>query len=148
AEFWGQPGYSGLTGYRWHEGNFDGDYTSIVKELLMWAGFTLYDPEIGEDETPSVFGALESTGIKTDTWISGDKFDKKTVIDAIRELAEVVAYDFRIKEDGSAEFSSPNIWGAGNFDDQGQRIYVVYEDGIPVPASEEDEGAELFIPVV
>lgn len=92
AEFWGQPGYQGKTGYRWHAGNWSGDYMSIVQELLMWAGFLFYDASIAPTESPSVLGGVESTGIKSDSTITGENFDKKPVIDVIRELIEVVGY--------------------------------------------------------
>jgi len=146
AEFWGQPGYTGLTGYRWHDGSFDGDYTKIIKELLMWSGFTFYDATLEDDEAPSVYGALESTGIKTDTYLEADKFDKRPILDIIKELCEVVAYRFRIQEDGSAYLSSPNLWSAGNFDIDGQRIYV--EEGTYNRVDKTDPDAIPFIPVI
>ena len=128
ADFWGQPGYDGLTGYRWHDGNFDGDWMKIVKEILMWGGFLLYDPDITDADEPSVYGLLESTGIVTDTNVPPDRFDKKTLMDVIKELTEVVGYLFRITEDGRAQYSSPNWWRAGNFDQNGEPIYVAYDD--------------------
>jgi len=107
------------------------------------------DGEIVRNQPPEVYGGIESTGIKTDTFVSGDKFDKKAIIDVIKELAEVVAYDFLIREDGSVEFSSPNIWKAGNFDRNGQSIYVIYDErGLPVRVGEDHPDAQPFIPVV
>jgi hypothetical protein len=152
AKFWGRPGYDGQTGFRWFEGNFDGDWTAIVRELLLWAGFTFYEPSLDgslASTPPSVYGGLESTGIQTDTTVPTQKFDRRTVMDCIKELAQVVAYDFRIREDGGAEFSSPNIWQAGNFNEFGDRIFATYDvDGNPVPASEGAPGAAPFIPVI
>lgn len=146
AEFWGQPGYEGQTGWRWHAGNFDGDWGAIVKDVLMWSGFLYYDSGITGSEDPSVFGNMESTGIKTDTNVSGDRFDKKTVIDVIKELAEVVGYLFYIDEEGRAHFESPHWWAAGNFNLSGEKIFV--EEGTFTLADEEDEGAEPFIPII
>lgn len=146
AEFWGQPGYQGATGYRWHEGNWDGDYISIAKELLMWAGFLNYDASIAPTEDPTVLGGIESTGIKSDAEITGDKFDKKTIIDAIRELIEVVGYIFYIDPEGGARLTTPNWWGAGNFDLNGERIYV--EEDTFTEADSGDPGVEVFIPLV
>lgn len=143
AEFWGSPGYNGLTGYRWHEGNFDGEYSTLMKEILGWAGFVLYDPSATDVD---IFGAIESTGIKTDTIISAEKFDKRPLIDIIKELCEVVAYRFSVQEDGSVKISSPNIWRSGNFDIDGIRIYV---DGNSYDRVEpDDENATEFIPVI
>jgi lysophospholipase L1-like esterase len=146
AEFWGQPGYTGLTGYKWHDGNFDGDWKNIVKEILMWGGFLAYDPDIASDEAPAVYGNLESTGIITDTDVSGDKFDKKTLLDVIKELTEVVGYRFYIDAEGRAVYTSPNWWKAGNFDQNGLPVYIDPETGDRVDP--ETEGAEAFIPVV
>lgn len=43
AEFWGQPGYQGATGYRWHEGNWDGDYcVDSATEILTKEGWKDY----------------------------------------------------------------------------------------------------------
>lgn len=145
ADFWGQPGYTGLTGYKWHDGNFDGDWKNIVADILMWGGFLFYDPDITDEDSPSVYGNLESTGIITDTTVPGDKFDKKTLMDIIKELTEVVGYRFRIDEEGRARYESPNFWRAGNFDRDGVRIYVD-NDGNRVDA--EDEEAQIFIPTL
>jgi lysophospholipase L1-like esterase len=146
ADFWGAPGYDGLTGIKWHDGNFNGDYKNIVADILRWGGWTFYDPDLLDTEEPGVFGNLESTGIITDTIISSDKFDKKTLIDVIKELAEVVGYEFRIDESGAAIFASPNWWKAGNFDETGIEIYVDETTGERV--EEGDVGAIPFIPVL
>lgn len=143
AEFWGQPGYTGLTGYKWHEGNFNGDWMEIVKEILMWGGFTFYQDDLEFTEEPSVLGNLESTGIFTNTTVSGDKFDKKTLMDVIKELTEVVGYRFRIDEEGRARYESPNFWRAGNFDRDGIPIYV---NALGERVDPED--GDPFIPIV
>lgn len=143
AEFWGEPGYNGLTGFRWHEGNFDGDFSTIMSELLAWSGFTLYNPSATEVE---VFGAIESTGIKSDTIIGAEKFDKRPILDIIKELCEVVAYRFSVQEDGSVSIGSSNIWRAGNFDQDGSRIFV--EEGTYNRVNESDPDAVPFIPEI
>lgn len=148
ADFWGKPGYNGLSGLRWHDGNFDGEWSKIVSEILMWAGFLDYDPDIGADEAPAPLGLIETTGIYTDTDVPSDKFDKKTLLDVIRELTEVVGYQFRITEEGLPMYSSPNWWSAGNFDENGERIYVAYEEGELFRVSSDAPGAEPFIPVI
>jgi len=88
---------------------------------------------------------LESNGIFTDTYVSGDKFDKKTLMDVIKELTEVVGYRFRIDEEGRVRYESPNFWRAGNFDRDGISIYV---DEIGERVDPEDEGASPFVPVI
>lgn len=132
ADFWGQPGYTGQTGLRFKEGNFNGDWTEIVREILLWGGFLAYDGSIAGSEMPAVYGALESTGIYTATDVPQDKFDKSTLIDVIKELADVVGYIFRIDEEGRAIFSSPNWWQSGNFDQDGVPIIVGGQRYVPV----------------
>jgi hypothetical protein len=119
--------------------------SSILSELLKWCGFTLYNPAIGSSDPPEVFGALESTGIKTDTFLSAEKFDKRPIIDVIKELCEVVGYRFLVQEDGSIKISSPNIWRSGNFDIDGIRIYVDDEGNRVDP---DDPDAIEFIPMI
>lgn len=148
ADFWSRRNTDGTTGYRWHEGNFDGDWANIVKEILMWGGFTFYDPDLSGSESPSVLGLIESTGIKTDTIVPSDKFDKKTLIDVIKELTEVVGYRFRITEEGGAQYSSPNWWRAGNFDENGVPVYVVPDGDSFTRVDEGDPGAEPYIPII
>lgn len=128
AESWGSPGWTGKTGYRWHDGNFNGDWTEIVKDVLLWSGFTLYNPSINGSDDPEVYGMLEGTAIRTDSIVSGEKFDKKTIIDVIKELATVVGYNAYVTEEGLFKFASPNWWQAGNFDENGLPIYVSYDD--------------------
>jgi len=145
AEFWGQPSYEGKSGYRWHDGNFNGEWSSILRELCLWAGFTFYDASIASDE-PGLFGEIESTGIYTDTIVTADKFDKRPLLDIIKELCEVVAYKFSIREDGGVKITSPNMWRSGNWDEDGARIYV--DSGTYDRIDENDVGAVEFVPIV
>ena len=117
--------------------------SNIIRELLAWSGFTFYNPAASEVD---IFGAIESTGIKTDTIIAADKFDKRSILDIIKELCEVVAYRFLIQEDGSVKISSPNIWRSGNFDIDGIRIYVDGDTYNRVESTDPD--AVEFIPLI
>lgn len=165
---WGNPGWNGLTGYRWHEGNFDGDYADIVKEIAMWAGFTYYEDlkdqpslqttvpsgfegTMADYEQINVLGGIESTAIKQDIEITGDKWDKKLCIDVIRELAEVVGYIVYVDQEGGLRFRSPNWWRSGNFDYNGWRVWVAEVEGETVRIPEEyaeEADAQPFIPVI
>lgn len=162
---WGNPGWHNLTGYRWHEGNFTGDWAQIAKEVAMWAGFTYYErakdsPSLNptpdaDYENVYVLGNLETTAIEADVEITGDKWDKRAIIDIIRELAEVTGYVVRIDQEGGLRYESPNWWRSGNFDYNGQRIWVV-EAGdqlARLPESgegwtAEELGGRPFIPVI
>jgi len=112
AKFWGQPGFFGNTGFEWFEGNYS-DYVDIVKEVLLWSGWLLKGTD-DPNEPPPVWGSLESTGIPADARFPGDKFDKRTVLDVINELKQIVGFSTWIDHDGSFQFTSPNWWQAGN----------------------------------
>lgn len=100
-----------------------------------------------EDSRPPIYGNIESTGVPTTTTLSGDKWDKRTVLDCINELKEVVAYDLFVDEEGSIHYHSPNFWEAGNSSLSGTKLFVKYEvDGTWDFAAESDPGAEPFIP--
>jgi hypothetical protein len=134
---WGNPGWTGLTGYRWHEGNFSGDYAQIVKEVAMWSGFTDYEPEKDSGSVVAnpaegydnigVVGVMETTAIEADIEIQGDKWDKKFIIDIVNELSEVVGYSVYVDQEGGFRFESPNWWRSGNFDYNRNRIWGFYD---------------------
>jgi len=114
----------------------------------LWVG---YPGSPDANDRPSIFGNIESTGIFTDKDITGDKFDKRTIIDCINEIKQVVGYNFFIDQQGGARFESPNWWSAGNFDSygDGQKIYVTYdEEGNYTRVSSSTPGAEPFIPEI
>lgn len=147
AEFWGQPGYHNASGFRWFEGNYN-DYSDIVKEVLLWSGFLLYDAAQPGDEEPPVFGSIESTGIPSDARFPADQFDRKKIIDVINELKQVVGYSIWAEWDGSITFTSPNFWQAGNIDNSGTafsggRIYIDESDD-----QTNDPEDTLYIPTV
>lgn len=149
AKFWGEPGFYGRSGIRWFEGNYE-DYSDIVKDILLWGGWLLYDSGQSSSEDPPVFGSIESTGIPSDAKIPGEKFDKAKLIDVINEMKQIVGYSFWIDWDGSAQFTSPNWWQAGNIDNSGgtyagTRIYV---DGNGDQVASDAEGAEIYIPTI
>jgi hypothetical protein len=103
------------------EGNY-ADYSDIIKDILFWCGWWLYDPTISAVETsgsPAIFGNIESTGAFAQDNLREDFFDKKPAIDVIHTIKEIVGYLFYIDDQGGARFESPNIWSIGNFLDDG-----------------------------
>ncbi len=93
------------------------DYLDVVKDLLLYAGFHLYDGGV----TDNVFGTLEQTGIYP-SLPNGDAvlldatfFDKLPVISPLTKIKEVVGYSLRVGPDGGAIFAEPNFWESGNF---------------------------------
>lgn len=91
------------------------DYSDIIKELLLWSGWWLYDEEITPTGEPAVYGNIESTGAFSSECLPDDLLDKQEVINAINSIKEIVGYLFYIDEEGGAHFESPNIWTPGNF---------------------------------
>lgn len=101
-----------------YDGNYK-DYADIVKDLLLWAGFLCFDPDLPGNEAPHVHGNIETTGIYAEEDLPDDLFDKRPVIDPITELKETVGYITWVDQDGAFHFESPNWWQAGNFDEVG-----------------------------
>lgn len=98
------------------------DYSDIIKDLALWAGFTFYDSGLASNETPSVYGNIESTGAFSYETLPPDIFDKHPVIDAMHALKEVVGYLLWVDDEGAFRFESPNWWAPGNFDETGTHI--------------------------
>lgn len=136
AHFWGSLPARNEWDVR-KTGNYK-DYTDIIKDLLLWSGWFLYDPVIAGTASPHVFGNLETTGIydsslSTDVktgrgegCLPEDVFDKKPVIDAISQLKEIVGFNFWIDEEGGARFELPNWYTPGNriMDDGSHTTFV------------------------
>lgn len=111
APYFGEPA-SGVATLR-SPGNYK-DLTDIVKDLLLWSGWWLYE-ERDDHAMPAVFGNLESTGTYAEHDLTPDFFDKKPVIDVITALKEVVGYIFMIDYAGAPHFEAPNFWSIGNW---------------------------------
>jgi hypothetical protein len=116
-----------------YDGNYK-DYADIVRDLLLWAGYLLHKRPQPDTERPDVFGNIENTGAWAEEKLPVDMFDKKPVLDSIRELRDIVGYVFFIDAEGGARFESPNWWTMGNF----------LIDGTPYPhLPEVDEAVNL-----
>lgn len=125
VEFFGAP-IPGQQGQIRKDGNYK-DYTDIVKDLVLWSGFLLFDPDIAANEDPGIYGALESTGAFSETPLPDDLFDKRPVIDALTELKETVGYLLFVDDEGRIRFESPNWWSQGNFDESGEQVAYIPE---------------------
>lgn len=121
--------YGSLPGPWVNLASVDGNYfdlTDVVKDICLWSGLWINDG--GTDPTPH--GSFESTGIVSnddDGALPEALFDKKPGIDAINEIKTIVGYNFRIDEEGGANFASPNWWQPGNWLPDGS-----HTDTIPV----------------
>lgn len=102
-------------------GNYT-DYADIVSDFLLWSGFYLQGATVSPAQRPPVFGIIEYTGAyDTVGPIPPDTFDKKQIIDIIKQLRDTVGFIFRVREDGSVQFTPPNIWQSGNYYSDGTR---------------------------
>jgi hypothetical protein len=113
AQYFGAP-IPGSTGQLRSDGNYL-DYADIIKDLALWSGFNLFDPDLPANEEPVVFGNIESTSSYSDEQLPDEMFDKRPVIDAMNEIKEAVGYILFIDDEGGLRFHSPNFWSYGNF---------------------------------
>lgn len=90
-------------------------------------GYTNYTAPAFTGSAPQVYGGIESTGAYAKECLPEDMFDKRPVMDAIRQIKEVVGYVFYVDQEGGARFESPNWWGLGNFSMSGTPIDVIPE---------------------
>lgn len=98
------------------------DYVDIIKDLVLWSGWLLYDGSNVE-----VYGTLESTGAYSEDEIDPSLFDKRPVIDSINGIKEIVGYYVWIDEEGGFHFESPNWYQYGNIlDVTSQRVESLY----------------------
>lgn len=98
------------------------DYVDIVKDLIMWSGFLLYDPNWPDNLYAPLYAGLETTGAFAKERLPDEMFDKKPVIDAITSLKEVVGYIVYVDSQGRFIFRSPNWWHIGNFFEDGSHV--------------------------
>lgn len=112
--FFGSP-VKGTVGQLRKDGNYL-DFADIVRDLVLWSGFYLKGSLPGYLEDPDVYGNIEDTGTWSPEQLPDEMFDKKPVIDAIKELKEAVGYIAFVDDEGGFRFESPNWWEPGNVD--------------------------------
>lgn len=79
----------------------------IVQLVALWAGFHAPSQD-------GMLGLLETTGIDSPAPFKADFFDKKTPIDVIKALGEIVGYRAWVNPEGGLHWTSQNTWQAGN----------------------------------
>lgn len=98
-----------------YDGNYK-DYSDIIRDLLLWGGFYLQRDDQPEGELPDVYGNIEDTGIyATNDPLPPAMFDKRPILDAIRDIRAIVNYAFFIDAEGGARWEVPNWWQLGNY---------------------------------
>lgn len=112
------------------------DYTDIIKLSCAWAG--LYWPSnakllacdgtarmVGPVEPDSkvlgskvkgrVWGDFMQTGVAPPVEIESSNFDKKSLMDAITYIRDIIGFLFQIDEQGAVVWRLQNIWTLGNW---------------------------------
>lgn len=106
------------------------DWSEVIRDLLGWAGFTWYapdiywpgmapDPRIGYDAGTGVplrvWGDIEVLGAGPIVCTPREMFLNKTFAEGITLIRDMIGALFRIDESGRAIFRLANIWSGGNF---------------------------------
>lgn len=126
----GSPAYSAPGSRSFSDVGRDDEWYFWVEWLNdegVATSFTNAAAIVPTDASPQVYGGIESTGAFAKECLPQDMFDKRPVMDAIRQIKEVVGYIFYVDQEGGARFESPNWWGLGNFSMSGTPIDQVPE---------------------
>jgi hypothetical protein len=102
------------------------DWVDAVKDLLLWSGFLFYqgqNPPGGAE----VHGLIETSGNYPAECLNEDFFDKKSPMEVITAIKEILGYIFFVDAEGGVRFHSPNWWSSGNTLDSGTRTSYVPE---------------------
>lgn len=112
------------------------DLTDIVKLLCGWAGlfwptnaYLMHSDGTTQTVTPAssdtaclgaavqgrIWGDFQQTGTSPPNEISASIFDKKTLMDGVRYIADMVGFNFYFDETGAAQWRLPNVWTLGNW---------------------------------
>lgn len=112
------------------------DYVDIVKLYCAWAGFfwpkgshfrasdgsTISatfsksdDKVLGHGVNGRIWGDFQDSGTSGPTPIQSDVWDKKSLMDGIKYVRDILGYHFAIDESGGVQFRLPNIYDLGNW---------------------------------
>jgi len=107
------------------DGNIQ-DWTDPVKDILLWSGFLFYEG-VAPAGGAEVHGLIETAGNAPTECMEEDFFDKKSPMEVITAVKEILGYIFFIDEQGAVRFHSPNWWSAGNTTELGERTSYIPE---------------------
>lgn len=102
------------------------DWVDAVKDILLWSGFLFYEGPNPNDGA-TVHGLIETSGNYPAECLNEDFFDKKSPMEVITAIKEVLGYIFFVDAEGGIRFHSPNWWSSGNTLDTGIRTSYVPE---------------------
>ena len=134
-----------------HPGEYQ-DYTDIVKLLCAWGGLywpldaaQVYSdgtnnpirPEVSDyvlgmkDQVGRVWGDFEKSGTGGPSPLGIDIWDKKSLMDGINYIRQILNFLFYVDETGGVIWRQPNIFHVGNnvasFSENPRRTQYVYE---------------------
>lgn len=112
------------------------DYTDIVKLAAAWAGLfwpvsasarhsdgtthpltpaKLDSATLGDGVKGAVWGDFESTGTAPVVPLDPSNFDKKSLMDVVVYVRDLIGYFFTIDESGAVQWRLPNYFELGNY---------------------------------
>lgn len=112
------------------------EYTDVVKLLCAWAGFlwpkSSYfratdgthilasfskndDKVLGRGVNSRLWGDFQDSGTSGPSPISADNFDKKSLMDGIKYVKDILGFHFAIDETGAVQWRMPNFHDLGNW---------------------------------
>jgi hypothetical protein len=118
------------------------NYTDIVKLFCAWGGFFWpeharqvlsdgtemqydfgatdfglenVDPVLGIEGSGRVWGDFEDAALAGAAPLGVPQFDKKSLMDGISYVRDVIGYIFYIDEEGAVVWRNPNVFAAGNW---------------------------------
>lgn len=132
------PGKAGTRGYKKgpagsNPGRYD-DYTDIVKLLCAWGGFfwpkggterlsdgtsRLLSPKdmdtevLGKGVNGRVWGDFQQSGTNGPAALSSSNFEKKSLMDGISYIRDILGFLFTIDETGGVVWRLPNVFDLG-----------------------------------
>lgn len=131
------------------------DYTNIVKLLCAWGGFlwpkNAYfratdgthipatftkndDKVLGHGVNARVWGDFQDSGTSGPSPLNAENFDKKSLMDGIKYIKDILGFHFAIDETGAIVWRMPNVHDRGNWitlsttPGRTSRMYTIHED--------------------
>jgi hypothetical protein len=112
------------------------DYTDIIKLLCCWGGLfwpgkdgylydsagtqhavvpTQVDAAVLGPDTGRAWGDFMDTGTNGPNPLGVDTFDKKSLMDGVKAIQDIIGYTFFIDATGGVQWRLPNIYSPGNW---------------------------------
>lgn len=100
------------------------DHADMIKDLALWAGWLLYDPE---DPQLRVFGNIATTGTYPEEPVPETFFERQSFADVMTAIAESLGFLLYLDEQGALHFHPPNWYSIGNRFEDGTTTSAIVE---------------------